>query len=397
MKKAALIFSLFILSFFFLISCGEKINVQRLSVEKGKKFEKFNFKKIGEFTLWAGWCLATPYGVVCCEYLDRQRKECELSLFDYSGQLIKNKKLTCGDGPHEIKRVNFERVWLSSSGKVFCNDDNNYLKAIDPQTLEIGTIAKFSNVIEGYSKRYTFGRHSFTSLETFGNRTVTSFESPGYYIDLTYYIVTYNNVFDDFSVLAAVKKETPLSRSKSFKERKFYVDYYSLLRLERILSVDWKRNVVYYFRDIEKPEIESVDFEGKRKEKLYIDIDYKKYKVERKEFDWYYEYVLSDTDKQSLNLIEHILYLPPHAPPIMQIKVTNDLLLIIIGNRNYDKGENELLVYRLPSLKYEGSLFIPFPNIQRIKWYDNYFIIKKLIEKEDGYYTTHEIYMIEEK
>jgi len=81
----------------------------------------------------------------------------------------------------------------------------------------------------------------------------------------------------------------------------------------------------------------------------------------------------------------------------MGIKVTGDWLLITTGNRNWKKRENEVLVYRLPSLRYEGSFFIPFPNRLLTKWYDGYYMIRNLIEKEDGYYISHEVYMVKEK
>jgi len=179
MKKAILILSISLL-----FSCGENIKVQRLTVEEGKKFERFHFKKVGETTLWGGWCLALPQGVICSELLDRSRKESQLKLYDYSGKLKKERKLIHGDGPDEIRVWNFPTVWLSSSGKIFSRD-NNYLKATDPETLEIETIVKFSNVIEGYGSKYTFGLHGFTYLEEKNNRTVTSFESTGFYEDMT--------------------------------------------------------------------------------------------------------------------------------------------------------------------------------------------------------------------
>ena len=392
MRKAILILSLF-----FLLSCGENIKVQRLSVEEGKKFEKLNFKKVWEINLWSGWCLAVPQGVVCSELLDRSWKESQLKLYDYSGKLKKERKLIHGDGPNEIKAWNFDSVWLSSSGKIF-SQDNNYIKALDPETLEIETIAKLSNVIEGYGSKYTFGRHGFTSLEEKGNQTVTSFESSGFYEDMTYYIVTYNDGFENLSVIAATKKEKPWTRSYR-KNRESYVDYYGALRLDRILSVDWKRGVVYYIPDIEKPEIESVDLGSKRKEKYLIDINFKKFKVEREEFESFYEHVLSATDPILKNFYKFILYIPPHAPALMGVKVTGDWLLIITGNRNWKKEENEVQVFSLPSLRYEGSFFIPFPSLYHFstKWYDNYYIIRKHIKRDDDLYSSYEIYMVEEK
>ena len=392
MRKAILISSLF-----FLLSCGENIKVQRLSVEEGKKFEKLNFKKVWEINLWSGWCLAVPQGVVCSELLDRSWKESQLKLYDYSGKLKKERKLIHGDGPNEIKAWNFDSVWLSSSGKIF-SQDNNYLKALDPETLEIKTIAKLSNVVEGYGSKYTFGRHGFTSLEEKGNQTITSFESSGFYEDMTYYIVTYNDGFENLSVIAATKKEKPWTRSYR-KNRESYVDYYGALRLDRILSVDWKRGVVYYIPDIEKPEIESVDLGSKRKEKYLIDINFKKFKVEREEFESFYEHVLSATDPILKNFYKFILYIPPHAPALMGVKATGDWLLIITGNRNWKKEENEVQVFSLPSLRYEGNFFIPFPNFYRFstKLYDNYYIIRKHIKKDDDLYSSYEIYMVEEK
>jgi hypothetical protein len=392
MRKAILILSLF-----FLLSCGENIKVQRLSVEEGKKFEKLNFKKVWEINLWSGWCLAVPQGVVCSELLDRSWKESQLKLYDYSGKLKKERKLIHGDGPNETKAWNFDSVWLSSSGKIF-SQDNNYLKTLDPETLEIETIAKLSNVIEGYGSKYTFGRHGFTSLEEKGNHTVTSFESSGFYEDMTYYIVTYNDGFENLSVIAATKKEKPWTRSYR-KNRESYVDYYGALRLDRILSVDWKRGVVYYIPDIEKPEIESVDLGSKRKEKYLIDINFKKFKVEREEFESFYEHVLSATDPILKNFYKFILYIPPHAPALMGVKVTGDWLLIITGNRNWKKEENEVQVFSLPYLRYEGNFFIPFPNFYRFstKLYDNYYIIRKHIKKDDDLYSSYEIYMVEEK
>lgn len=394
MRKAILILSLF-----FLLSCGENIKVQRLSVEEGKKFEKLNFKKVSKIDLWSGWCLAVPQGVVCSELLDRSWKESQLKLYDYSGKLKKERKLIHGDGPDEIRAWNFPTVWISSSGKVFSRD-NNYLKALDPETLEIETIAKFSNVIDRYGSKYTFGRHGFTSLEEKGNQTVTSFESTGFYEDMTYYIVTYEGIFENLSIIAATKKEKPWTQSVSYrKKREFYVDYYGSFRLDRILSVDWERRVVYYIPDIEKPEIESVNLETKRKEKYLIGINFKKFKVEREEFESFYEHFLSKEDPILKNYYKFILYIPPHAPALMGIKVIKDWLLIITGNRNWEKGENEVQVYRLPSLRYEGSFFIPFPSLRHFgtKWYDDYYIIRRYIEKNEDYYSSYEIYKLEEK
>lgn len=182
-----------------------------------------------------------------------------------------------------------------------------------------------------------------------------------------------------------------------FKKREFYVDIYGFLRVNRILSVDWKRGEVYHIPDFEKPEIERVDLGGKRKEKYLIDINPEKFKVERGEFELWYQCVMDETDSFTKSLMKHIPYIPPHSPALMGIKVIGDWLMIITGKRDWKKGENEVLVYGLPSLKYEGSFFIPFPNRFRTKWYDSYYIIEKLIKNDEGYYSSYEIYAVEER
>jgi hypothetical protein len=401
MRKAAFIFSLFILSLFFLLSCGEKIKIQKLSVEEGKRFEKFNFKKIGEIIQWGGWCLACPQGIFSFEVLDRQWSEFKFKLYDYSGKLKKEKILAGGEGPNQIKVTNFGYAWLSSSGKILCNDNENYLKSIDPETFEIETLAKFSNVIEGYGSKYIFSRHGATSWEEKGKRAVTSLESNSFYEDMTYYIVIFDGVFENLSVITTAKKERPWTWAE-LKKRVSYIDYYADLRLKRILSVDWERGMVYYLPDIEKPEIERVDFEGKRKERFLINIDSRKFKFEKEELELWQRY--AESESASLppiikNFYKTILSIPSHAPALMGIKVRGDWLLIITGNRNWKNEKNEVLVYRLPSLSYEGNFFIPFPNQLKTIWDDNYnyYTTRKLIEKEDGYYLSHEIYFVEEK
>jgi hypothetical protein len=396
MRKVALIVSLLIFPLFSLLSYGETIKIHKLSVEEGKRFEKFGFNKIWEMSFFSGgWCLPCPQGIVCDEVLDRTGKEFEFKLYDYLGKLLKERKMTGGKGPDEIDFHGWDRFQLSSSGKILVYD-STYLKAIDPETLKIETIVKYSNVIEGYENKYTFGLPGSSSLEEKNNRTVTFFESTAFYEDLTYYIVTYNGIFENFSVIATAIKERPMDWQTS-RKRELYVDYYRNLRLGGILSVDWKRGIVYHILNIEKPEIESVDLEGKRKEKYVIDIHPEKFRVEREDFDLIYKSNLSQVDPVLKNLLKFILHIPPHAPALVGIKVRGDWLMVITGNRNWKKGENEVLVYKLPSLTYEGSFFIPFPNQLRTMWHDDYYIIRNLIEKEDGYYLSHEIYRLEEK
>jgi hypothetical protein len=276
------------------------------------------------------------------------------------------------------------------------------LKSLDPETLEIETICKLSNVIERYGSKYTLGWHSSTSLEENEGRIVTSFESPAFYEDLTYYIVTSEADFKNLSVLARAKKPKPPAWAKLEERKKkngrleTITDYYYLSRITRTLSADWKRQMVYFFSDVGNPVIESVDFQGKGRKEYLIDLNIEDFKVEREEFDFYHEYAASETDPRLKGRFTETLYFPPHAPALMGIKVWEDRLFIITGNRHWKSRENEVLVYSLPSLKYEGSYFIPFPNLLQIQWYDNYYITRTLIKKDDDYYSSYEVYLVED-
>jgi len=383
-------------------SCGRRAEIQTLDVEQGKTFAGLKFKKVFQIDLYGGWCLALPRGFICSELLDRSYKESQIKLYDYSGKLIKERKLIHGEGPDEIKAWNFNTVWLSSSGKIL-TEENNYLKSLDPETLEIETICKLSNVIEGYGSKYTLGWHSFTSLEENDGRVATSLESSAYYEDMTYFIVTSDAGFKNLSILARAKKPKPLvwvkleERKKNNGKWESITDYYHLSRMTRTLSADWKRQTVYFFSDIEKPVIESVDFQGKARKEYLVDVKVEDFKVERGEFDFWHEYVGSETEPSLKGRFTDTLYLPPHAPALMGIKVMGDRLFIITGNRNWERKENQILAYSLPSMKYEGSFFIPFPNLLQTQWYDNYYITRTMIKKDDDYYSSYEIYLVEDE
>ena len=383
-------------------SWGRPAEIQTLHVEQGKTFAGLRFKKIFQIDLYGGWCLALPRGFICSELLDRSYKESQLKLFDETGKLIKERRLIHGDGPNEIKLWNSTNVWLSSSGKIL-TEDNNYLKSLDPETLEIETICKLSNVIERYGSKYTLGWHSYSSLEENDGRIITSFESPAFFVDMTYYIVLCEGAFENPSVLAKAKKPKPLVWAKLEERKKkngkweSITDYYHLSRMTRMLSADWKRQTVYFFSDIEEPVIESVDFKGRDRKEYLIDVRNEDFRVEREEFDFWHEYVGSGTEASLKGRFTDTLYIPPHPPGLMWIKVVGDRLFLITGNRNWNRGENQVLVYSLPSLKFEGSFFIPYPNLQQTQWYDNYYITRTLIKKDDDYYSSYEIYFVEEK
>lgn len=388
--KTFLLISL--LSFF---SCGKDSNVQKLKVEDGKKFRGISIKKIWEGELYGRMVLALPQGILLDEIQDNIGNEHKLMLFDYNGNLIKVKNLLSGQGPNEVRILTLENVWLSSSGKIIC-EDIDYLKNIDPDTFEIQTLVKMANVIDGYGSKYICGSQTYTTFEEKGNRTVTTFESTGYHENLTYYIVTYENVLENFSIICRTKKPKPLTWKKLEEgNRESYTDYYGFLKRYRIFSVDWKREVVYFISDIGKPEIDYVDLNTKQQGKHLIDIDSKNFKVDKRELEFRHEYVLDQTSEVIKNFYKQILYIPPNAPALMGVKVINDWLILITGKRDWDKQENEALVYNLPSLEFEGSFSIPYPNMLRTKWYDDYYIIEKLIKRNDDFFYYWEVYQID--
>lgn len=386
-------FSVFILSLF--ISCGGQIREHKLILDKDKEFDNLSFNKIFEIDFpFILACFPCPNGILCIEILDRSWSEFKFHLYDYSGKLKKEKLIKSGQGPNEMRALDYNTVWISS-GKIHFIDVDNYYKILDPESFEIKTVSKLSNVIKGYGSKYTFGNLGLTSLENEDEYIITSFESTAFYDDLTYYILKSKTTFDDLSIITKAKKMKPWTWIE-LKERKSYTDYYETARLDRIFSADWKREVIYYLPDIEKPEIKSVNFNGTEKENFIIDVNYKKFDVDREKLKLFHEYVLGETDSRIRENFNQILYIPPHAPALMGLKVIHNYLIIITGNRNWDKGENQSHVYRLPSLEYEGNFFIPFSNRLRIQWIDGYYITKNLINKKDEPRFSVVIYRIEE-
>jgi len=388
------IFSIIIFSLF--ISCENQIHERKLAVEKDKHFHKLNFRKIWEIEFpFIHACFPCPNGILCVEIMDRGWSEFKFHLYDYSGKLIKEKLIKSGNGPNEMRVLDYHTAWISS-GKIHFIDIGSYHKILDPKSFEIKTVSKLSNVIKGYGNKYTIGKFGLTSLENSGEYIITSFESTAFHENFTYYIAKSKETFDDLSIITKAKKTEPWTWYK-LGESKSYTDYYGAARLDRIFTVDWERDVIYYLPNIEEPEIKSLGFDGKEKKEFILDIHFRRFEIDRDELEFYHEYILGETDSKIRGNFDHILHIPPHAPPLMNLKVIHNWLIIITGNRNWDTGENQAHVYKLPSLEYEGSFYIPFSNRLRIKWIDGYYITKNLIEKKDEPHFSFSVYKIEEK
>ena len=377
-----------------LFACGPRPEDQTLSVEEGKIFRGVQIEKIWEKELYGRLVLALPQGVFCDEIQDVMGREHKFQFFDYGGRLIREKSLLAGQGPEEVTVVTTANTWLSSAGDIMV-EDNDYLKRIDPETFEVRTLAKFVNVVKGFGSRFIFGRHTLTSFEEHGDRTVTTFESAGFYENMTCYIASYKGLLEDFSIIQEFKLPRPLTWVKLAEgKRESYTDYYHLLRIRRIFAVDWTRDVVYFIPDIEKPEIGFVHMGTRARGRALVEVNPGTFGVDRKELEFYHEYVRGQTDPRLKSYYKDILYVPPNAPALMGLKVVGDRLIITTGKRDWARQENEALVYRLPSLDYEGSFPLPYPNLQTTRWDGDFYIIEKLVKRDDDFFYFWEIYRI---
>ncbi len=389
MRKRALVIPA-ILSVLFWNACGKEIEVGKIPVEKGKRFTGFRVVEVfrKEYD-WMRWCLPLSGRFLTLELLDKGYKEYRFNLYDSAGEMIKEKRIPSGEGPNEIKVVSMDEVWLSPSGQIHFLD-NDYLKSIDPETFRIETIVKLPNMIKGYGRKFTVGKHSQTLFEERNGQIITTFESTGFYADPKYYLVKSDDDFANLSVLAEFRKERPWTWRK-LEERKMrsgkiisYTDYYERTRLKRIFAVDWKRGVVYLIPDIDNPEIERVGIDGRTKGRLRVDIQPEKFVVDEEEMNSWRKHVLDNSPSMIRQRMEIDSYIPEHAPTFMSMAVIEDWLIVITGNRNWRTRENEAFVFRLPDYRYEGSFFLPFPSFyQTTKFADDYYILQEYQPKID--------------
>lgn len=363
-----------------------------------KSFDKLSLRKECEITLYHASCYPLQNKVICLQALDSRRSEYKIILYDYSGNLVKENKVRGGEGPDEISAIS--QIWSSDNEKNILCIDGEYLKSIDPEKLTIKTVAKLSNLMVDYRRKYIFSWLAPSLIEIENNKTVASFESTGFMEDYTYYVVKYEGLFKNLRIIAKFKKRKESVYPIGFKEikskRRIYIDYYHNLRPALLFSVHWKSGTIYYISEIENPVIGVINFDGRDLGKYRIDIDFKTFKIGEKEFKFYYDWVMSDVPPLFKNF-RHILYKPLHAPPLQGIKVIDDWLMIITGKREWEKGKNWALVYKIPSFQYEGSFYIPFPEAPALipKWNGSHYVISEnLLEKDGEYYSNFSVYCI---
>ncbi len=386
------------LLFSFIINCKDNSisSIIQLSMEKGVEFKNLKFEKIFDFIHYKPkWCVPFQDRVICKVAVDMNESSYIFFIYDYNKRLIKEKKIKGGIAPDETAASLSSMIISAEENKIIYVDANDYIKSLDINTLEIQTIGKVSNIVKGYRSKFRIG--GWGSPERNGKTVITTFESSSFEEDFEYYFVKFNNLFKDFRIIYKSKKPKLINVEKGLKKRIiFKIDYYAFLKKSPLFTVDWKRNFIYYIPDIERPFLEALDFRGKNRKRFeLVGIDSKKFKIEKRTLDLYYDYLESIPDPFK-ELVQEIRVYPPQPPPLQGIKVIGDWLLIITGKRDWQKGENEAIVYRLPSFKYEGSFFIPFPNnfLKPIFWINDHYLKTDLVEVDEGYYFNTTVYRV---
>lgn len=379
-----------------LVSCKESIPIFKLEYKEDSNYSHIQFEKVFEMFYYQGIEFAIPYQDKVVVLITDRGKGHKLLIYDYLGKIIKEKTVEGGEGPEEIGGTSFHSIIQINQREIVFVDIRDYIKSINPTTLEMKTLGKLSNLIKGYGRKHRYPRYSLTSIERKESLCIAGFASTGFWDNGRYYFVKFNGLFENFRIISSAKKEAVKAMDKKISEAvkkgESYIDYYKLLRSAIIFSVDFKREFIYYIPEIERPIIEGVDFYDKSKKRFEISLDFKKFKIKRERLEFFCNFAINFSPFKKVSC-----YIPPHAPPLQDLKVINDQLFVITGNREWENEENQVLVYKLPNMKYEGSFYIPFPNHFKSAWYDNYYIIRSAIEKENDYYQVLRIYKIKAK
>ncbi|MGE5342002.1 MAG: hypothetical protein ACM3SY_11045 [Candidatus Omnitrophota bacterium] len=359
-----------------------------------KKFEKISVKKIfSTDIILGGFCVPFSDGIFLYEVLDNQGTYIKLKSFDMNGQLRKESDIKRNEGPDGIFSMNH---CFSQGDRLMFIDHNTYLKEINPYDLSIRTLEKISNKIDEYHTKFIFGRDTNADIDFNNNKTITSFETTDYF-SLDYYIVSYKGNFEQLKVIHKVKKKMLKTWAAGFKNNyEHFIDYNNWARSPRNQAVDWKNGFIYFFADSEKPEISRINMKGNNLTTIRLGINSKNFKMDREKIDVWYGWAIGGMPKIPGIKRKYSRVYSETAPVLRDVDIFGDWLLITTGKRNWDTFENEVLVYRLPDLSYEGSFFIPTGDWPTDK-YGNYFVTKRIIEKNDDYFTQYNCYQLVKK
>ncbi len=392
---------IFISSFIFAISCKKDIPSSKLEYRDGISFENIQVEKVFELTDYRPifWIIPFPEKVVALVPEGRGRAF-NFFVYNYSGRIIEQWTVRGGDGPDELREIGPDDIISFNEDEIIGVEElRGYVKSINLKIHEIKTIGKISNILRGYGSKYVFPRFNLSSIERNGDSIVLGLVFNDYMDNGTYYFVSFDKIFENFRVILKVKKDAIkiLDRriNEEVKKKIISCDYYYPLRSAIIFSVDGKRKVIYYIPAIEEPFIEAVSFDGKLRRRFEIDFDFKKFKVSREKIEEWCEQTKSYPEP-IFKVFKQITMIPPHAPPLHDIKVIDDRLIVITGKRDWEKGENETLVYHLPEMKYEGSFYLPVLHF-KLYWFGNYYMASGFIEKDGELLSIRKVYRLEMK
>jgi len=361
-----------ILFIFVLLSSGCSRNGKLPAPLGGeKRFTTVLFQKAFEkSTRYCRWWIPIPEGYLAQQVAEKNESEYNLIAFDNMGNEIRRGSVIHGQGPTDILGVHPETVSISADGKkVLFVDGVDFYKEVDLTTLKVNTKFRLSDKIPLYNSKYVL---DWAMLDSNNGQTVISLASTGYRVDRTYYLAIYSGEFSDFRIIGSLNKGIPewvVRQSRS----NWAVDFYNRLRWQQSFTVDWVRKTIYAIPDIERPEIERIFFNG-QKDRISLDFS-GPLKICNEDFNRFFQWNDENLDQNMKRLFKFIYRRPVHAPPLMGLKVINDWLLVITGNRDGYLKCNETLVYRLPSLKLEGSMWLPFPAMidLSLRWGDGYY------------------------
>jgi len=386
------------LLFLIIGKCGGKAEVRKLQVQPDRKFNKLKFEMVFERTLlWGKWCVPFSQGIICNQVMDTSYRRQRFLVYNFQGNLAQKKEYQGGQGPHELRATVLDWIWKIQDGKILVLDIRDYLKTINPQNFRVDTINRLDNLIKGYRGKFILASTGFGDpLAMKGDKGIALLESTGFYQDYTHYIAKFNGFFKDFKVVGKYTRNPPWTGKILRKKKISYIDFYWTLRLRGIYAVDWKREMVYYIPEIEKPNLYRISFDGKKRSKYFIPLNYKNFSVDKRLIEKFCEWNLEETPDFLKKKLRFRCYMPKNAPPLQDIKILGNWLLIITGKRNWKRGENWTLVYKLPELKFKGTLYLPFPGaFPGTKWWDGFYITRDIVEQEDEYKMKFVIYRLD--
>jgi hypothetical protein len=357
-----------------LLSVWSKTRKIPAPIGSEKRFTALSFEKSFEKTIrYCRWWIPIPEGYLAQQVDEKDEQEYNIIIFDEAGNEIRRGVVKHGQGPTDMLLVTPETVRLSADGrKVTFIDNHDFYKELDLSSLTVDAKFRLTNRIPKYEAKYKLG---WSRFETKNGRTITSLESTGYMVDRTYFLAIHDEDFENFRIITSLKKGVPDWLIGDDHSGVVKVDYYNRLRWMQSFTVDWARETIYAIPDIERPEIDRIRFSGET-DRLVLDVS-GPLNICEEEFERFFQWHTEGTPQIVKTQLKFDYLKPVQAPPLMGLKVIGDWLLIITGNRDGNRKCNETLAYHLPSLEFEGTLWLPFPAAPELnlRWGEGYYYL----------------------